>query len=327
MHRLQPLSNKTRNGFTLIELLVVISIIATLAALITPAVQSARRAARQLQCLNHMKNVALAFHNHASTHNDHLPPLFTDGPETGWARHLLPYLEARPLYDAMNQDLSNKNAVLNVLTCPDDQNNWGEEAGLSYVCNIGCVPSGIWGSTSSGVSISTAIDWNRDGEFNIVDALITQSTGVVYPEAQFISPITLDRISKNDGTGHTILLAENLQARRWSSKVLSNIAFGLIITLNSDGEPPAEMGGDEDDDPLLLPNGWNPGLAAINTDLDADPGTRPRPSSYHSGGVNMFFCDGRGQFINEGINVRVYAQMLTHAGTRYGEPVLNDNDF
>jgi len=83
-------ANTTRNkrGFTLIELLVVIAVIAVLAALLLPAVQRAREAARRTQCLNNLKNLALACHNYVDV-NQTFPPgdldLFFDGQNTATA--------------------------------------------------------------------------------------------------------------------------------------------------------------------------------------------------------------------------------------------------
>ena len=90
-------------AFTLVELLVVIAIIGVLIALLLPAVQSAREAARRMQCTNHMKQIGLAVHNFQDVMQG-LPPIcvFADRPPI----HMLiyPYLECQNLYDRMYQD-------------------------------------------------------------------------------------------------------------------------------------------------------------------------------------------------------------------------------
>lgn len=109
-------------GFTLIELLVVIAIIGVLIALLLPAVQAAREAARRAQCTNNLKQLGLAMHNYESSlgsfpsgylarlggggiHGDPDPATRDTGPGWGYGSLILPYLEQRPIHDAMNFDL------------------------------------------------------------------------------------------------------------------------------------------------------------------------------------------------------------------------------
>src|SRR5438093_945278 len=97
------------SGFTLIELLVVISIIGILIALVLPAVQKAREAARRIRCTNHLKQVGIAL---AGYHNDQgvLPPGYFHEQGYrwggfGWATCILPGVEQGPLFNATNFDL------------------------------------------------------------------------------------------------------------------------------------------------------------------------------------------------------------------------------
>src|SRR5687768_718900 len=91
-----------RPGFTLVELLVVIAIIGVPVALLLPAVQAARESARRTQCLNHMKQWALAVHNHHDTLG-RLPYGSTNDAHPNkrktWVMHVWPFIEANNLAD------------------------------------------------------------------------------------------------------------------------------------------------------------------------------------------------------------------------------------
>jgi prepilin-type N-terminal cleavage/methylation domain-containing protein/prepilin-type processing-associated H-X9-DG protein len=132
----RPPDPRTRRGFTLLELLVVIAIIAVLIGLLLPAVQKVRAAAARIQCLNKLKQIALAAHHH---HDDlgHFPagahlPVFVGGRPTGgtnvWVE-LLRYIEQDNLYREWDyfdnrNDIGGLNApsaqVIKTLLCPSD---------------------------------------------------------------------------------------------------------------------------------------------------------------------------------------------------------------
>src|SRR3954465_15349455 len=99
-----------KRGFTLVELLVVIAIIGVLVALLLPAVQAAREAARRTRCINNLKQIGLALHNYHDALGS-LPMGYTawPGPDPhatapgwGWAALVLPRLEQAAVYDAIN---------------------------------------------------------------------------------------------------------------------------------------------------------------------------------------------------------------------------------
>jgi prepilin-type N-terminal cleavage/methylation domain-containing protein/prepilin-type processing-associated H-X9-DG protein len=92
--------SRPHRAFTLVELLVVIAIIGVLVALLLPAVQAAREAARRMQCSNNLKQLALAVHNYHDVHNFYPPEMLTN-PGWGWGSFILPFIEQNALYDAL----------------------------------------------------------------------------------------------------------------------------------------------------------------------------------------------------------------------------------
>jgi len=88
-----------RNAFTLVELLVVIAIIGILIALLLPAVQAAREAARRSQCANNLKQLGLATHGYHDVYHKFPPSRIARGTHATWAVLILPYMEQQGLYD------------------------------------------------------------------------------------------------------------------------------------------------------------------------------------------------------------------------------------
>ena len=161
-------ARRLRRGFTLIELLVVISIIAVLASLIAPAVQSARRAARKMECGNNIRQIGIAMQSFASANNGALPSLvgvmsFTNGNgaqvvAAGWPIQIMPAmdgsavlknLKANAASNAFNVGAGGTERVyFKGYTCPDDVSSDKNVGGLSYVVNIGAISSVLWPTTA-----------------------------------------------------------------------------------------------------------------------------------------------------------------------------------
>ena len=144
---------KKKRGFTLVELLVVIAIIGVLVALLLPAVQAAREAARRMSCSNKMKQIGLALHNYHDTHKVFPPDAIWAGATPGgnpkvldqprhftWMCLILPFMEQTPLHDQIDFAIPGYNQIINdtalqsiqlpAFVCPSEAqttstHNWG----------------------------------------------------------------------------------------------------------------------------------------------------------------------------------------------------------
>ncbi len=156
---------KRVRGFTLVELLVVIAIIGILIALLLPAVQAAREAARRSECTNKIKQIGLALHNYVDTNR--VFPCASLRIETvsehwntqhiGWLARILPYLEQRQIYDqipwevfrsweAANSAIGNQMYMtkLSVFRCPSDPSpNWASTSWPGPTNYVACSGSEV----------------------------------------------------------------------------------------------------------------------------------------------------------------------------------------
>ena len=334
-------------AFTLVELLVVIAIIGILIALLLPAVQAAREAARRSQCTNNLKQLALAIHNYADTFKAFPPKkIGTTGGQcssapytqnahygSGWMR-LLPFYEQQAIFDEWS---SPHNGYTAFGPCP-----WG--AGDSYttyhyqVATLLCPSDGnaankgatAYGRNNYVFSCGDSVHSNDNNQSNNPRGMFNNISGKI------------SFANVTDGQSNTAMLSEHLVSIN-SSVVGQGVVTGLGSSIGGSpgtcyaqidpNDPKVFLGGTSKANwagtkwahgsmshigfnTVLPPNGPS---CADGTNDNTTYGMVHPPTSNHPGGVNVAMGDASVRFISETIDTgNIYAAPTTQGASRYG---------
>ncbi|MBM4001050.1 MAG: DUF1559 domain-containing protein [Planctomycetes bacterium] len=284
-------SARRRRAFTLVELLVVIAIIGMLIALLLPAVQAAREAARRTSCMNNITQLGLAVHNF-EFHFEHLPPGVTnpDGPirsepqgiHVSWIVPILPFLEHTALsrhFDPEAGAYADSNAAVRatqmaVLICPSDPGPFLNEGGT--------VASGSYAGC------------HHDSEGPIDQ----DNHGLLYlnSKVRFADIV--------DGSSNTLLLGEVLSARPdplgWVSGTRATLRNTSVIEV------------------------FKPIVTNAKGAADRDPRSDTTFvggfGSHHTGGIGAAFADGSTRFLSNQVKPDVLRQLGNRADGEIPKP-------
>lgn len=298
---------RAKKGFTLVELLVVIAIIGILIALLLPAVQAAREAARRSQCTNNLKQLGLGVHNYHDVYltfpiGNLCSTLGGGAPGTGsrestWALAILPFIEQKPLSDAFG--------TLKITT---PANNWPESSqAMSNICNsvIPCMVCPSCTATPKTTGNWGIHDYNDGfcGNYSLCNGsttVLNSTTSAQNDQNGLFFFTRCTRMSDAvDGTSNTVMGAEHItikepttaNERDWRGRIFRGQWVGVLVST------------------LEVPN------TTVADQIIRCQSTREAPCtngssatnvmyarSMHNGGVNALVADGSVRFVSSTID-------------------------
>lgn len=304
---------RKRVGFTLVELLVVIAIIGILIALLLPAVQMAREAARRTHCSNNMKQIGIGLHSYHAVHKC-FPAynfLYTNWPEyeyhCGWVTNLLPFLDQENLYSDYDftrsyyepENLEVVTTKLSVMSCPTNRGGSKlisgspsfDQIAMRLNPNAAAIAAdyaGNNGFVNPIISPEISSDKNRRAGF-------FQRTRYPLP----VNPIG----GITDGTSNTIAVWES--AGRQSVYLFGKEWEGQTAY----AEHNAWAGGN-----AFFCYGWNKDGTRYGSHAINATNFLAQPYAFHPEGATFLFADGSVRFLTKDIHLRGFYSQLTIAG-------------